>query len=61
MSESKNPLEQLFKSSTLCACQQCGSTATYYGTPEEINAAAQEFYELHERCWKRDESQRKER
>lgn len=35
-------------SSTLCVCGYCGSTATFYGTPEEINSAAREFYQIHE-------------
>jgi hypothetical protein len=40
-------------SSTMTACVKCGSTATYRGSPEKVNAAAKEFYEIHQQCWQR--------
>lgn len=43
----------MFGSSVLVACVRCCSKATYRGSPEKVNAAAKEFYELHEQCWKR--------
>lgn len=46
-------LEQLLASSMLVCCVRCGSTATYRGSPEKINTAAKEFYDLHERCYQR--------
>lgn len=49
-------VEQMLGSSTLTVCRRCGSTATYRGSPDKVNAAAKEFYELHERCWKRNET-----
>lgn len=54
MSEKQSVQEVLLASSMLTACARCGSTATYRGSPEKINAAAKEFYELHERCYQRD-------
>lgn len=59
MSEKQAPLEQLFGSSMLTCCQRCGSTATYRGSPDKINAAAKEFYELHERCYQQTADARK--
>lgn len=54
MSDAKqSPLEQLLASSLLVACARCGSSATYRGSPDKINAAMKEFYELHERCYQR--------
>lgn len=49
-------LDRLLASSMLVACPKCGSSATYNGSPDKINAAAKEFYELHERCWQRNQS-----
>lgn len=57
MNEKQSPLEQLLASSLMTCCPRCGSTATYRGSPEKINAAAKEFYELHERCYQRGRDQ----
>lgn len=46
-------LNKLTASSMLVACARCGSTATYRGSPKEINEAAEKYYELHERCYQR--------
>lgn len=59
MNQKESPLEQLLASSMLVCCARCGSTATYRGSPEKINAAAKEFYDLHERCYQRTHGQNK--
>lgn len=53
MSEKESALEQLLASSAMAVCNRCGSTATYRGSPEKVNTAMKEFYELHERCYQR--------
>jgi len=54
--QSTDLFESIFKanseSNTLAVCVKCGSTATYRGTPKEVNDAAEQFYKIHERCWR---------
>lgn len=52
-SKPSTAVEQMLGSSTLTVCRRCGSTATYRGSPDKVNAAAKEFYDLHERCYQR--------
>lgn len=51
--KSDDVLNRLLASSMLVVCPKCGSSATYVGSPKEVNEAAEQFYQLHEGCYRR--------